>query len=181
MRKKKLKKTLFNTYLFDKKIFDIYIRQEEKYKHLKNVEDKRDQFLSDIGINPVTFNDKYKWKTPFSEQDYEAFDKFDMILNVQLLIKKLLSNASIDFSPNEIFVIFIMLNLFYEKRGNSISINDFIDSLDDKVYKRDKIISILNELTLPKTNKDTPLFLKKESTDVYYTINLSALIKYTKS
>ena len=74
-----------------------------------------------------------------------------------------------------------MLNLFYEKRGNSISINDFIDSLDDKVYKRDKIISILNELTLPKTNKDTPLFLKKESTDVYYTINLSALIKYTKS
>ena len=86
MRKKKLKKTLFNTYLFDKKTFDIYIRQEEKYKHLKNVEDKRDQFLSDIGINPVTFNDKYKWKTPFSEQDYEAFDTQCSITNKETII-----------------------------------------------------------------------------------------------
>lgn len=137
-------------------------------------------------ISNKTFQGLESWKKKLigkdrriSRADYEALKKVEphLLLDTEKLIAKLILRVNMDLTANERFVLYMMLCCL-DKGQKWVSIGELIVRVKDRVYKKEKMESILGncEALIDGNGKKKKLFISK---DGKYSIDLTALIQYT--
>lgn len=117
---------------------------------------------------------------PISEDDYNLLKKIDtrFVLDTEKLIGKLFLRVNLDLSPNQKYVLYLMLCLIDEDK-KSVGLDDIKSRANDEKFKQELTEKILKEcmITIDNKGKKDNLYIAENGK---YSINLSALILFTE-
>ena len=117
---------------------------------------------------------------PINEDDYEVLKKVDkrFVLDTDRLIEKLFLRVNLDLTPNQKYVLYLMLCL-QDEDSKLVSIDDLKRKVKDEKFKQKLTENILNHCEVPVDSNGTmkKLFVAKGEK---FSIDLTTLILFTE-
>ena len=165
-----------NRYIFNAKYFDgVFLEGcscEKKYEEIS--------LKTNMSIESCKSKLRRKRNSrPIKEADYQAIKKIDpcLLLDTERLIGKLILRANMDLTVNERFVLYMMVCCL-ASGDDHVTLDQVAGRIADGQYNRNKIERILQTCHIITDTAGTKaqLFFRDETG---YSINLTALIKYT--
>lgn len=161
-------------FIFNKDYF------EKEFMSGCSQEEKKAAIAPKALLSPSSVESKLlKGVRPITEEDYSRFKRVDpcFLLDTEKLIGKLILRVNKDLTPNERFVLYMMLCCLAEG-DKRVSMDELTRRVTDGVYKIQKMEDILKNCTviIDDSGKEEKLFKLQEGK---YSIDLTALIKYT--
>lgn len=169
------------SFIFNRDFFDNqFISKDEKQCK------KIDAICEKVGWAEETCKSKIFSKKssskyrPISEDDYNLLKKIDtrFVLDTEKLIGKLFLRVNLDLSPNQKYVLYLMLCLLDEDK-KCVSIDDLKRRTNSEKFKQVLTETILKDCKVTIGNNVEPINLYKEE-DGKFSINLTALILFTE-
>lgn len=147
--------------------------QKEKINKIsENIGSSEDTWISKL-LRP-------KDKRPLNEDDYEALKKVDkrFILDTDRLIEKLFLRVNLDLTPNQKYVLYLMLCL-QDEDSKPVSIDDLKRKVKDEKFKQKLTEDILNHCEVAVDSNGTMKKLFVAKGEKFY-IDLTTLILFTE-
>lgn len=169
-----------NRFIFNKKYFDKSFMIENNQGTKISQETKIADIASQTFMQEETCRSKLiKMTRPIKLDDYNLIKQIDscLILDTEKLIGKLILRVNKDLTPNERFVTYMMLCCLDEGQ-EWVSIEDLINKVEDGIYNKKKIETILKscEVTIDDVGTKNNMFIYENGK---YSIDLTTLILYT--
>lgn len=163
-----------NRFIFNKDYFD------KEFMSGCSQKEKLEAISSKVNLAYETCRSKLiSGGRSINKDDYSWFKQVDpcFLLDTEKLIGKLILRVNKDLTPNERFVLYMMLCCLAEG-DKRVSMDELTRRVTDGVYKIQKMEDILKNCTviIDDSGKKEKLFKLQEGK---YSIDLTALIKYT--
>lgn len=169
-----------NRFIFNKEYFEKSFMIENNQRTKITKETKIAAIASQTFMQEETCRSKLIKKTrSISLNDYNLIKQVDscLLLDTEKLIGKLILRVNKDLTPNERFVTYMMLCCLDEGQ-EWVSIEDLISKIEDGIYNKKKIETILKscEVTIDDVGTKNNMFIYENGE---YSIDLTTLILYT--
>lgn len=169
-------------FIFNRDFFDNqFISKDEKQYKKINVICKKVHWAEETCKSKLLSEKSSSKYRSISEVDYNLLKEIDIrfVLDTEKLIGKLFLRVNLDLSPNQKYVLYLMLCLLNDDGEKYVSIDDLKRKANDEKFKQELTEKILKEcmITIDNKGKTDNLYIAENGK---YSINLSALILFTE-
>lgn len=168
-------------FIFNRDFFDNqFISKDEKQSKKIKVICEKVHWAEDTCKSKLLSKKSSSKYRSISEDDYYLLKKIDtrFVLDIEKLIGKLFLRVNLDLSPNQKYVLYLMLCLLNEGE-KYMSIDDLKRKANDEKFKQVLTETILKDCKVTTGNKVEPENLYKEENGKF-SIDLTALILFTE-
>lgn len=171
-----MERFIFNRDFFDNEFISKEAKQEEKINKIC----EKVHWSENTCKSKILSKKSSKRKRSISEDDYKLFKEIDIrfVLDTEKLIGKLFLRVNLDLTPNQKYVLYLMLWLLDEGE-KIVSIDDLKRKANDEEFKQVLTETILRDCKVTIGSNVEPMNLYKEEGGKFR-INLTALILFTE-